>query len=81
MAKVAALLMIAFMVCSVLASAARPEPFHADSKHQQAAAPAGEMVVDNDNGEGCGGLNEEECLMRRTLVAHTDYIYSQDHNN
>ncbi|KAG6468236.1 hypothetical protein ZIOFF_072809 [Zingiber officinale] len=27
--------------------------------------------------EGCGGVGEEECLMRRTLVAHTDYIYTQ----
>ncbi|WOL10912.1 phytosulfokines-like [Canna indica] len=27
--------------------------------------------------EGCEGLAEEKCLMRRTLVAHTDYIYTQ----
>lgn len=27
--------------------------------------------------ENCEGLGEEECLMRRTLVAHTDYIYTQ----
>ncbi|KAM0828063.1 hypothetical protein ACQ4PT_067790 [Festuca glaucescens] len=33
--------------------------------------------------ERCGGSagegegDEEECLMRRTLVAHTDYIYTQ----
>ncbi|CAO2149248.1 unnamed protein product [Urochloa humidicola] len=26
---------------------------------------------------GEGGEAEEECLMRRTLVAHTDYIYTQ----
>ncbi|ERN18561.1 hypothetical protein AMTRI_Chr12g272540 [Amborella trichopoda] len=30
--------------------------------------------------ESCENLNEEECLMRRTLVAHTDYIYTQKHN-
>ncbi|XP_074572347.1 phytosulfokines-like [Curcuma longa] len=28
--------------------------------------------------EECGGEGEEECLMRRTLVAHTDYIYTQN---
>ncbi|CAN6381500.1 unnamed protein product [Urochloa humidicola] len=29
-------------------------------------------------GRGDGGeVAEEECLMRRTLVAHTDYIYTQ----
>ncbi|KAH7660949.1 Phytosulfokine protein [Dioscorea alata] len=28
-------------------------------------------------GKGCEGVEEEECLERRTLVAHTDYIYTQ----
>ncbi|CAN8251474.1 unnamed protein product [Cochlearia groenlandica] len=29
----------------------------------------------------CEGIGEEECLLiRRTLVAHTDYIYTQNHN-
>ncbi|URD71947.1 Phytosulfokine precursor protein (PSK) [Musa troglodytarum] len=27
--------------------------------------------------EGCRGVGVEECLMRRTLAAHTDYIYTQ----
>ena len=27
--------------------------------------------------EECEGEEGEECLMRRTLVAHTDYIYTQ----
>ncbi|KAG6509017.1 hypothetical protein ZIOFF_034404 [Zingiber officinale] len=32
--------------------------------------------------EFCGkGVDEEECLMRRTLVAHTDYIYTQGNKN
>ncbi|KAL1196458.1 Phytosulfokines 5 [Cardamine amara subsp. amara] len=31
--------------------------------------------------ESCEGVGEEECfLIRRTLVAHTDYIYTQNHN-
>ncbi|KAF8059541.1 hypothetical protein N665_1229s0005 [Sinapis alba] len=31
--------------------------------------------------ENCEGVGEEECvLIRRTLVAHTDYIYTQHHN-
>ncbi|XP_020580701.1 phytosulfokines-like [Phalaenopsis equestris] len=25
----------------------------------------------------CDGVGEEECLMRRTLAAHIDYIYTQ----
>ncbi|CAN6821428.1 unnamed protein product, partial [Brassica oleracea] len=32
--------------------------------------------------ENCEGVGEEECvLIRRTLVAHTDYIYTQNHNH
>lgn len=31
--------------------------------------------------ENCEGVGEEECvLIRRTLAAHTDYIYTQNHN-
>ncbi|RWW28474.1 hypothetical protein BHE74_00043649 [Ensete ventricosum] len=30
--------------------------------------------------EECEGVREDECLMRRTLVAHTDYIYTQEHH-
>ncbi|GLJ43401.1 hypothetical protein SUGI_0901850 [Cryptomeria japonica] len=31
-------------------------------------------------GNECGNeMSEEECLDRRTLVAHTDYIYTQEH--
>ncbi|CAL1361356.1 unnamed protein product [Linum trigynum] len=26
----------------------------------------------------CDGIGEEECLARRTLQAHVDYIYTQD---
>ncbi|CAN6675729.1 unnamed protein product [Malus baccata var. baccata] len=26
----------------------------------------------------CKDLNSEECLMKRSMVAHTDYIYTQD---
>lgn len=33
-------------------------------------------------GGGCEGANDEdECMMRRTLAAHTDYIYTQQHHN
>ncbi|WOL03077.1 hypothetical protein Cni_G11797 [Canna indica] len=34
--------------------------------------------VEKDSHEGaCGGVGEEDCLTRRTLAAHIDYIYSQ----
>lgn len=35
----------------------------------------------NDVEESCNNVEEEEeCLMRRTLAAHVDYIYTQEHN-
>ena len=37
---------------------------------------------DQEAMRGCeGGEGAEECLMRRTLVAHTDYIYTQGKHN
>jgi len=29
--------------------------------------------------ESCEGFGEDECLMKRTLAAHVDYIYTQQH--
>nr|GEU99022.1 hypothetical protein [Tanacetum cinerariifolium] len=29
--------------------------------------------------ESCEGIIEVECLMRRTLTAHIDYIYGEDY--
>ncbi len=35
-----------------------------------------------DGGEECEkNEGEEECLNRRSLAAHTDYIYTQNHNH
>jgi hypothetical protein len=63
----------------------------------QLDASATAVVGDEKNGSGpgmemhqaepeamveCVGEEEgEECLMRRTLVAHTDYIYTQGKHN
>ncbi|XP_044487768.1 phytosulfokines 3-like [Mangifera indica] len=30
------------------------------------------------NDDECTGAGSEECLMRRSMVDHTDYIYTQD---
>ncbi|CAN6307435.1 unnamed protein product [Urochloa humidicola] len=87
---VAALL---FLVCATRGQAARPVPVSRDHM-PQLAVPA-TVVVDKKSGTGpgmemhqaepdeaCEGEDEgEECLMRRTLVAHTDYIYTQGKHN
>ncbi|WOH15034.1 hypothetical protein DCAR_0934567 [Daucus carota subsp. sativus] len=58
----------------------------------QASARSGGVIADtyipnnkatstDENFENCSGLGEEECLMRRTLAAHIDYIYTQNKHN
>ncbi|XP_044469130.1 phytosulfokines 3-like [Mangifera indica] len=70
--KVATLFMILLLVLfSTLTNAVRPEP--AAFPHSSVA----KTQVDNVAEEDCQGGSDEECLMRRTLVAHTDYIYTQ----
>ncbi|KAH9610988.1 hypothetical protein KSS87_001009 [Heliosperma pusillum] len=70
-----ALFLFALLVFStVLVHAARPVPVSLNPGHQETEQLKVEEV------ESCKGLNEEECLMRRTLVAHTDYIYTQQQN-
>ncbi|GAV57740.1 PSK domain-containing protein, partial [Cephalotus follicularis] len=70
--KFTTLFILALFLCSTLTYAARPEPA-SPTKTQQ--VERGEMV----ESESCEGVAEEECLMRRTLAAHLDYIYTQKH--
>ncbi|OWM82083.1 hypothetical protein CDL15_Pgr001657 [Punica granatum] len=78
MAKVRALLLMSLVLCSALSfAAARPEP--TITHHEgMVAEKYGEGV---EAAASCDGVGEEECLMRRTLNAHIDYIYTQKHNN
>ncbi|XP_027347905.1 phytosulfokines [Abrus precatorius] len=73
MTKVTALFFTLFL-CYMLTHAIRPEPaFHHQSlpnAHRQSVE-----VVD----ESCEDVGEDECLMKRTLAAHVDYIYTQKH--
>ncbi|XP_048335354.2 phytosulfokines 3 [Ziziphus jujuba] len=79
MAKFNALFFLALVLCSSLAHASRPVPKQAidqaKTQHEGIEAEKAEVVE-----ESCEGIGEDECLMRRTLAAHTDYIYTQKHN-
>ncbi|KAL6964145.1 hypothetical protein U1Q18_035204 [Sarracenia purpurea var. burkii] len=74
MSKVCAFSMvITLLIFFELTCAARPGPaFHdvtpANTEH-------GDAEVEFE--ESCEGVGDEECLMRRTLAAHVDYIYTQ----
>ncbi|TKY55595.1 Phytosulfokines protein [Spatholobus suberectus] len=74
MTKVAALF-FTLLLCFMLAHAIRPEP----AFHQESLAKAHQQSVEAVD-ESCEGVGEDECLMRRTLAAHVDYIYTQKHN-
>ncbi|KAK2656776.1 hypothetical protein Ddye_009828 [Dipteronia dyeriana] len=73
--KVAALFMIALFLFSTLTYAVRPEP--SSASNFPAKTQHGEMKGEQLLEESCDGVGEDECLMRRTLAAHIDYIYTQ----
>ncbi|XP_071723405.1 phytosulfokines 3-like [Rutidosis leptorrhynchoides] len=76
MAKFITFFILALLFCSTLTYAARPEPPQPKAQQVEAGeSHQSEKAMD----EICEGVGEEECLMRRTLVAHTDYIYTQEH--
>ncbi|KVH93340.1 Phytosulfokine [Cynara cardunculus var. scolymus] len=70
--------MIAILLLSMLScTVARPIPTFNDvtpieTHHTE------EEVAKAKAQEKCSGPGEEECLMRRTLAAHLDYIYTQN---
>ncbi|KAK9949192.1 hypothetical protein M0R45_004726 [Rubus argutus] len=72
-----ALFFIALLLCSTLASAARPEPAFSAAATNSEKKQLGGVETEQVDIESCEGVGEEECLMRRTLAAHIDYIYTQ----
>ncbi|KAH7836094.1 hypothetical protein Vadar_032635 [Vaccinium darrowii] len=74
MSKVSTFCMIALLLCFVLTCTARPEPSFRDAAPMK--TQHGDVEVEGD----CEGVGEEDCLMRRTLAAHVDYIYTQNQN-
>ncbi|KAA8537871.1 hypothetical protein F0562_027549 [Nyssa sinensis] len=74
MSKASTLFMVALLLLFMLTCAARPG--RSLVKIQSLDAEAENIGVDEAS---CEGVDKEECLMRRTLVAHVDYIYTQKH--
>ncbi|KAG6502523.1 hypothetical protein ZIOFF_034807 [Zingiber officinale] len=68
MSKFAAFLVLSLLLLHAsLRQAAAADPWRSDEQQKTEALD-----------EECAGEGEEECLMRRTLAAHTDYIYTQN---
>ncbi|CAB4266169.1 unnamed protein product [Prunus armeniaca] len=80
MAKlITTLFTIALLLSFQLSLAARPNPAFTNNalKTQQQDKEAEAIAVEDGGEISCAGLEMEECLMRRTLAAHVDYIYTQ----
>ncbi|XP_059448163.1 phytosulfokines-like [Corylus avellana] len=77
--KVSTLCMVALLLLYTLTSAtARPEPVFSGITPMK--TQHGDVEVEKAmEEESCEGVGEEECLNRRTLAAHLDYIYTQKH--
>ncbi|GKB20830.1 phytosulfokines 3 [Tanacetum coccineum] len=69
---------ISILLLSMLCySVGRPAPAFSNVSLVETDHSAEEMSK-GDVEENCKGDGEEDCLMRRTLVAHVDYIYTQN---
>ncbi|KAK9902564.1 hypothetical protein M0R45_001500 [Rubus argutus] len=78
MARVArALFFIALLLCSTLASAARPEPAFQLQQLILRKNNLGGVETEQVDIESCEGVGEEECLMRRTWLPTSITIYTQ----
>ncbi|KAF3778802.1 Phytosulfokines 3 [Nymphaea thermarum] len=74
MARRLLLFIVAFLLVSSAFVAARPMPTTIPSSSlTDTQLPSVEEAE-----ESCENLEDEDCLIRRTLVAHTDYIYTQN---
>ncbi|XP_021284857.1 phytosulfokines [Herrania umbratica] len=73
MSNLRTLFIAALLINFMLSYAARPEPALPLTHHEEVEAE--KVEID----ENCEGAGKEECLMRRTLAAHVDYIYTQNH--
>ncbi|KAL8113533.1 hypothetical protein AgCh_020746 [Apium graveolens] len=80
MLKLTSLCIISVLLIITQVTAARIGPTFSDvtpmktyHKDDEAVKASTEM--------NCSGPAEEECLMRRTLAAHIDYIYTQRNHN
>ncbi|KAF9678001.1 hypothetical protein SADUNF_Sadunf08G0166500 [Salix dunnii] len=66
-----------------LTYAARPEPTFADVTPVETLHEVYHMIMAEaesaDVEKSCEGVGEDECLVRRTLTAQNDHIYTQKH--
>ncbi|MCL7049027.1 hypothetical protein MKW94_017289 [Papaver nudicaule] len=77
MSKIASVSVIVLVIFFVSSSAARQEPTVLPSNSLAESQHGEDVEVAEDSELSCNGVGEEECLRRKTLMAHLDYIYTQ----
>ncbi|KAH1074333.1 hypothetical protein J1N35_026661 [Gossypium stocksii] len=60
----------------LLLSTAKARPLSNDLQKLPFSTPESISFIDGE----CRGLIDEECMIRRSLAAHTDYIYTQEND-
>ncbi|KAJ9705337.1 hypothetical protein PVL29_003396 [Vitis rotundifolia] len=79
--KLTSLFIIASLLFFTLScQAARPGPSFSDVTPMKIQHGDVDEAKKVEVKESCEGVGEEECLMKRTLAAQTDYIYTQNKN-
>uniref|UniRef100_A0A7N1A6K3 Phytosulfokine n=1 Tax=Kalanchoe fedtschenkoi TaxID=63787 RepID=A0A7N1A6K3_KALFE len=73
------MIILAFLLFSLIPQHASARPLQGTLPHKE-VHQGDEKAVDAAE-DGCDGISEYECLMRRSLAAHLDYIYTQKNNN
>ncbi|TVU40913.1 hypothetical protein EJB05_14398 [Eragrostis curvula] len=87
MARATVMVLAAVFAVLLLASSSAPVAMAGRADPAEAAGDAvsphhKKAAADVAAESGCEGANDEdECMARRTLAAHTDYIYTQGHHN
>ncbi|XWS33463.1 hypothetical protein CRYUN_Cryun22dG0085200 [Craigia yunnanensis] len=78
MAKLATLFVLTLLLVSTLSFAARSGPAFPNNSPAKTRVEGVETEqTDQVVEDSCEEVGDEECLMRRTLAAHIDYIYTQ----
>ncbi|KAK1433158.1 hypothetical protein QVD17_10064 [Tagetes erecta] len=72
-ATIVFLTLVVSLFC-ISSSAARLVPALPEAAASTASSATQKGVVE----DSCEGIGNDECLERRTLVAHLDYIYTND---
>ncbi|KAI3448194.1 hypothetical protein Pfo_004859 [Paulownia fortunei] len=78
MAKITSLCIITLLLFLTSSHVlARRDPTFHDVTPMETHAGDNEVQKVGVDEDSCGGVGEDDCMMRRTLEAHLDYIYTQ----